>query len=142
MRAQTAPDHLLPLKVGGDVEDVSDQQQDALDQQVVFLLPFLPALIRRRRDRGRDPLGKAGGTYPDEGAEAQRRVRIKKKERKCCSGSPEAADSAQWTGLVPQGLDRRDDALPGTPRRRSRALAAPPHPARLASWEVETHQLQ
>lgn len=55
MRAQTTPDHLFLLKVGGDVEDVSDQQQDALNQQVVFFLPFLPALIRRRRDRGRGP---------------------------------------------------------------------------------------
>ena len=40
----------------------------------------------------------------------------------------EAADSAQWTGLVPQGPYRRDDALPGTPWRRSRALTAPLHP--------------
>lgn len=60
------------------MEDVSDQQQDPLNQQVVFLLPFLPALVRRR-DRGRDSLGKAGGTYPDGGTEAHRRVRIKKK---------------------------------------------------------------
>lgn len=81
MRTQTTPDHLLLLKVSGDMEDVSDQQQDPLNQQVVFLLAFLPALVRRRRDRGRDSLGKAGGPYPDGGTEAQRRVRIKKKRK-------------------------------------------------------------
>ena len=30
------------------MEDVSDQQQDPLNQQVVFLLAFLPALVRRK----------------------------------------------------------------------------------------------
>ena len=51
----------------------------------------------------------------------------------------EAADSAQWTGLVPQGPYRRDDALPGTPRRRSRALTAPLHPQpawHLGRWRL------
>lgn len=51
----------------------------------------------------------------------------------------EAADSAQWTGLVPQGPYRHDDALPGTPRRRSRALTAPPHPQpawHLGRWRL------
>lgn len=51
----------------------------------------------------------------------------------------EAADSAQWTGLVPQGPYSRDDALPGTPRRRSRALTAPLHPQpawHLGRWRL------
>lgn len=53
------------------MENISDQQQDPLNQQAVFLLPFLPALVRRRRVRGQDPLWKAGGIYPDGAREAQ-----------------------------------------------------------------------
>jgi hypothetical protein len=32
------------------MENISDQQKDPLDQQVVFFLPILPALGKRRKD--------------------------------------------------------------------------------------------
>lgn len=43
------PLHLLLLKVGWDMENISDQQKDPFNQQVVFFLPILPALGKRRK---------------------------------------------------------------------------------------------
>lgn len=49
-RVPPNPPHLLLLKVGRDVEDIPDQQEDPFNQQVVFFLPILPALGKRRKD--------------------------------------------------------------------------------------------
>lgn len=43
--------HLLLLKVSWDMENISDQQQDPFNQQVVFFLPILPVLGRKRKKK-------------------------------------------------------------------------------------------
>lgn len=49
-RTQEPPDpHLLLLKVSWDMENISDQQQDPFNQQVVFFLPILPVLGKKRK---------------------------------------------------------------------------------------------
>lgn len=46
MNAGIVIDPLLLLKVGWDMENISDQQKDPFNQQVVFFLPILPAQLQ------------------------------------------------------------------------------------------------